>query len=277
MSASDRQSTEQTQVSAPSVWPMAAALGLTLSLAGILTHPLVTVGGLPLAGIAFLAWARQVMPREEKISVPIERAGPADEKVPAPVIPLEIDEARHRARLPLEMHPYRSGLWGGLGGGAAMAAVAIAYGALAKGSVWLPINLLAGVVLPGSPDSGPAALLAFDANALVIGTVVHLIASLFVGLAFAAILPMLPGRPLLWGGIVAPLIWTSLLWASMGILDPLLRASVDWSWFAASQVAFGLAAGAVVSRSSPVSIRQYRPLAERAGVEAGGKPRKVDP
>jgi hypothetical protein len=256
---------------------MAAALGLTLSLAGILTHPLVTLGGLPLAAIAFLAWARQVMPREEKVAIPLEERGPAREVAPVPVAPLETGGARHRARLPLEMHPYRSGLSGGLAGAAAMAAVAIAYGVLAKGSVWLPINLLAGVVLPPSPDSSQAALLAFDANALAIGTVVHLITSLFVGLAFAAMLPMLPGRPLLWGGIVAPLIWTSLLWACMGILNPLLRASVDWSWFAASQVAFGLAAGAVVSRSSRISTRQYRSPAERIGVEATGAPPKVDP
>lgn len=274
MSAPPPPSREETEVPAPSVWPMAAALGLALALAGILTHPLVTVAGLPLAGIAFLAWARQVMPREETISVPIEHV---EAGAPAPVVPLETDEARHRARLPLEMHPYRSGLAGGLAGGAAMAAVAIAYGLFVKGSVWLPINLLAGVVLPPSPGAGQAALLAFDAHALVIGTLVHLLASLFVGLAFASILPMLPGRPLLWGGVVAPLIWTSLLWASMGILNPLLREFIDWSWFAASQIAFGLAAGAVVSRSSRIATWQHRPLAERAGLEAGGRPRRVDP
>jgi hypothetical protein len=38
----------------------------------------------------------------------------------------------------------------------------------------------------------------------------------------------------------------------------------------ASQVALGCVAGWVVSRQAPVSVRQFMPLAMRAGIEATG-------
>jgi hypothetical protein len=49
-----------------------------------------------------------------------------------------------------------------------------------------------------------------------------------------------------------------------------LNARVDWPWFIASQIAFGLAAGFVVARAQPVATMQTWPLAARAGVEATG-------
>jgi hypothetical protein len=64
----------------------------------------------------------------------------------------------------------------------------------------------------------------------------------------------------------------------MGILNPLLREYVDWGWFAASQIAFGLAAGAVISRSARIATRQYLPFVERAGIEgSGAAPRRSEP
>ena len=48
---------------------------------------------------------------------------------------------------------------------------------------------------------------------------------LIAGLLYAVILPMLPGRHMLWGGLVAPLMWTGLLWAVLGIINPTLNAT----------------------------------------------------
>jgi hypothetical protein len=84
---------------------------------------------------------------------------------------------------------------------------------------------------------------------------------------------MLPRRHLLWGGMIAPLLWTGLIWAVLGMVNPVLNARIDWPWFIASQIAFGLAAGFVISRAVPVATMQTWPLAARAGVEATGMDR----
>ena len=75
---------------------------------------------------------------------------------------------------------------------------------------------------------------------------------------------------MLWGGLLAPLLWTGGVWAVLGVINPVMNARVDWSWFVVSQIAFGLAAGYVVSRAQPVATMQTWPLAARAGVEAPG-------
>jgi hypothetical protein len=54
------------------------------------------------------------------------------------------------------------------------------------------------------------------------------------------------------------------------VVNPVLNARIDWPWFIASQIAFGLAAGCFISRAVPVTTMQTWPLAARAGVEATG-------
>jgi hypothetical protein len=56
----------------------------------------------------------------------------------------------------------------------------------------------------------------------------------------------------------------------MGILNPVLESHIDWIWFMASQIAFGVVAGLVVMRQSRVPTRENLPFAMRAGIEAPG-------
>jgi hypothetical protein len=56
----------------------------------------------------------------------------------------------------------------------------------------------------------------------------------------------------------------------MGLLNPLLASHIDWLWFMASQVAFGIVAGVVVLRQTRVTTRENLPFAMRAGIEAPG-------
>ena len=105
---------------------------------------------------------------------------------------------------------------------------------------------------------------------MIIGIVAHGLISVLAGLLYAVILPMLPGRHVFWGGLVAPLLWSGGMWAVLGVINPILNARVDWTWFVVSQIAFGLAAGYVVSRAHPVATMQTWPLAARAGVRASG-------
>ena len=254
---------------APTVWPMVVALGLTLVGAALVTHVVVGIVGLALALIGGVGWWYQVLPEEQVEHVPLvpfaERAKPIV-RVSAAVEHLELGEAGHRVRLPIEVQPLSAGVKGGLVAGVAMAAVALAYGVLLQRSLWYPINVLAAVAMPSMARADVPELRAFNATAVVLGVVAHGIVSILVGLLYATILPMLPRRHALWGGLIAPLLWTGFLWALLALRNPVLAARVDWSWFVVSQIAFGLVAGFVVARATPIATMQTWPLQMRAGV-----------
>src|SRR5262249_45011406 len=94
--------------------------------------------------------------------------------------------------------------------------------------------------------------------------------SIVVGLLYGAMLPMFARRPIVLGGLIAPVLWSGLLYTMLDLLNPLLARHIDWLWFMASQVAFGLVAGLVVIRQSRVTTRENLPFAMRAGIEAPG-------
>jgi len=261
---------ERIDLPAPTTSPMVVAVGITLAFAGLITHAAVSVVGIALALIGAVGWWREVLPEERVEPISLR---PIDLR-PSAVVPStaversSIGEGAHRTRVPVEIQPYSAGIRGGIVGGIAMAVLALAYGLIAQRSLWYPINLLSAVAMPALAHASLAELRAFSLLALVIGTIVHGLTSVLVGLLYAVILPMLPRRHMLWGGVVAPLLWTGLLWAVLGIVDPTLAARVDWPWFVVSQIAFGLSAGFVVARAHPLATMQTWPLAARAGVEA---------
>jgi hypothetical protein len=91
-----------------------------------------------------------------------------------------------------------------------------------------------------------------------------------VGLLYGAMLPMFTRRPIVLGGLIAPVLWSGLLYSIMQLLNPLLASRINWIWFMATQIAFGVVAGMVVVRQQPVSTRENLPFAVRAGIEAPG-------
>jgi hypothetical protein len=267
----DGRDPEIIELPAPTAWPMVVALGLTLALGGLVTHAVVSVVGLVLALIGVVGWWREVLPEPQVERIarpPVERRAPRVVTAPAAVERLRIGVGGHRTRVPVEVQPYSAGIWGGLVGGIAMAVLALGHGLVVQGSVWYPINLLSAVALPGLTHGTLADLRAFHPEAVVIGTIVHGLLSMLAGLLYAVILPMLPSRHMLWGGFIAPLLWTGLIWAVAGIVNPAFGARVDWLWFVITQMAFGLAAGFVVARAHPLATVQTWPLAARAGVVA---------
>jgi hypothetical protein len=151
-----------------------------------------------------------------------------------------------------------------------MAVLACAYGLLSVGSIWYPINLLAAAVYSQSLKIGPAQLNSFHADSFAIALVLHVVVSTLVGLLYGATLPMFARRPILLGGLIAPALWSGLLYSILGILNPLLESHIDWFWFMASQMAFGIIAGIVVLRQSRVPTRENLPFVLRAGIEAPG-------
>ena len=257
----------------PTAAPMVVALGITMLFAGLVTNALVSIVGLPLVLLGGIGWWRGVLPDPQEILSPLQSASeraPAIRPAPERVAHLIAGEDLHRVRVPAEIHPFSAGLAGGAAGGVAMALVALLYGATQAGSLWLPINLLASIVLPSLDSADPAQLASFQATALLTALAIHAALSLMVGAIFAALLPMFPRHPVLVAGITAPLIWSSVAWASIGIVAPALEAHIQWGWFVASQLAFGLTAGWVVSRSERIATLQTWPLAARMGLEATG-------
>jgi hypothetical protein len=154
-------------------------------------------------------------------------------------------------------------------GAVVMALLAICYGLISGNGVWYPINLLAAGVYAPAVGTSSEELRAFHAGALLIATFVHGLTSLLVGTLYGMLLPIFPRRPVLVGGVGAPLVWTALLYPTIGIINPVLAQRIDWGWFFVSQMGFGLAAGFVVSRSLQIKTRQSEPFAERIGLETG--------
>jgi len=262
------------ELPAPTVWPMVVALGVTLGFTGLVTHVAVSVVGVVLALVGGVGWWRNVLPAEREEAVPVSPVQSIPSWMSSPprsVERLAFADDWHRVRVPVEVQPLSAGVRGGLVGACAMAACAAIYGIVVQGSVWYPLNLLAAIAVPRMAEADAATLRAFDGVALAVGIVAHGLTSVLVGVLYAAILPLLPRRHLLWGGLVAPLLWTGLLWATLGVIDPALNARIAWSWFIASQIAFGITAGWVVASATPVATAQTRPLIERAGVEATGR------
>ena len=258
------------EVPAPTAWPFILAFGASLLFAGLVTSMSVSILGAALALAGCVGWFREVFPHEHEETVPVV---PEDIRLTTdrrvveriPVLPDQL-----RAWLPVRTYPISSGVKGGLAGSVAMAVLACAYGVLKAGSISYPINLLAAVVYRESLRLGPAQLYSFHADAFAIAFVLHGLVSIFVGLLYGAMLPMFPRRPIVLGGLIAPVLWSGLLYTILGLLNPLLASHIDWFWFVASQVAFGVVAGLVVVRQESIPTRENVSFVLRAGIEAPG-------
>ncbi len=252
---------------APTPWPIVLAFGITLVFAGLVTSVSVTLLGAILAITGCVGWFCDIFPYEKHMQVPVvEEYLPITTQRPQ-VARLEIAPNLSRAVLPLETYPVSAGVKGGLAGSVAMAVFACLYGILKQGSIWYPINLLAATAYFQSAKLDTAFLKAFHLDGFLFAVVLHLITSLLVGLLYGAMLPMFPHRPILLGGIIAPFMWTGLLYTVLGLINPLLDQRIDWLWFVVSQFAFGIVAGLVVVRQARVRTRQFLPFSMRAGFE----------
>jgi hypothetical protein len=258
------------ELPAPTAWPLVLAIGLTLMIAGFVTTPEVSVLGLVLAVAGSVGWFREVLPheREEKVPVVAEEIVIATRR--RELERIEVAPELKRLRFPIEIYPIKAGVRGGLVGSAAMAAVAMLYGWTHYASIWYPVNLVGAVVYAHALQLSVERLAHFSIILFLVALAIHLTVSLLVGLLYGTLLPMLPRHPILLGGVIAPFLWSGVVHASLGIVNPLLNQRINWIWFLASQIAFGCVAGLVVIRHAPVHVRQIMPLAMRAGIEATG-------
>jgi hypothetical protein len=170
-----------------------------------------------------------------------------------------------------------AGVAGGLVGGLAMALPAVLWAAASGHGFWYPVNLLAGMILPGPGNLEAADLGSFRADWFLAAGAVHAVLSIGFGVLFALVTPRLPPMPgpIAWGGLVLPLLWTGVTYGLMGVVNKVLQERVDWPWFIVSQFVFGVAAAGVVLRSGMVPIppagRGPDRVADFGAGEAGGR------
>lgn len=246
------------EMPAPTVSPFVLALGIVLIFAGPVLSWAMSAVGIVLFVAGLAGWIGQVTSPAGQVFEGIAATPQPIEGVAGRVETLRPGMPGYRARLPEKMHPYSAGLKGGLVGGAVMTVPALIYGLIRYGSIWFPVNLLAGMVLPElvdetlSPDEQIEYLSQFHFGLFIGAVLIHAVISAGLGLMYGVMLPTLPGRPIIWGGIVLPLLWTGFSYGFMGVLNPILHDHVDWLSFIVAQFVFGIAAAIVVTRSEEI-------------------------
>src|SRR5215470_645594 len=255
----ERERPKSVDLPRPTAWPMVMAFGITLLFAGLVTNLAVSAVGAVLMLAGAVGWFREVLPHEREEAVPV-----------APLAEIDAGRGPHRARLPLETHPISAGVKGGLAGSVAMAVLAVLYGVVRQGSVWYPINLLAAGASARLAAMPVEQLRQFHADGFFLACMIHLMASVLVGLIYGVMLPMFPRRPILLGGVIGPVLWTGLLHATLQMVNPTLEAHIDWPWFVVTQIGFGVVAGVVVTRTALVPTMQFESFVVRAGFESPG-------
>jgi len=265
------QPTGTIQLPAPTAWPMVLALGISLMLAGMLTHWAISLLGLIMALPAIVGWFCQVLPQEHHVYVDVHADLVEIKSTRETLLYLPIDE-RHRKLLPLETFSVMSGVKGGIAGGLAMIVPAVLFSYLKYHSVWYAANLLAAGGFVSWAGQSDAFLAQFHLDGLLAAMAIHGLTSVLIGSLYGAMLPMYPKKPILTAGFIAPFLWTGILHSALGIISPILNARINWPWFVVSQVAFGLVAGFVVNLHVKVRTPQFRslPFSVRAGIHVLG-------
>jgi hypothetical protein len=239
-------------------WPFVLALGIALLGVGFVTSPVLLIVGLILFVFGLSGWISQLLPGRGQFHEPREALRPRPIPArPGTVTQLVPGMPGYRFQLPLQVHPISAGVKGGIAGGLVMPIPALAYGLLSGHGIWFPINLLAGIVVPGISGMAEAELERFHLGALILAIFLHATLSVTFGLLFGVIsptLPPLPGAPLIAGGVLMPLLWTGFCYGFMGIINPLLQEHVSWPWFITSQVVYGLVMSFVVIQIHKVPV-----------------------
>jgi hypothetical protein len=258
------------EVPAPTAWPIVLAFGLTLVFAGMVTAASVSILGAVLAVAGAVGWFREVLPVESLEWEPVVQEEIAIETSRESVERIAPGRTLPRAWLPVEIYPISAGIKGGLAGGAAMALLAALYGILSGNGIWYPMTLLVAGSSPSIATETARQMGTFNLHLFLLAVPVHLLMSLMVGLLYGAMLPMIPRRPILLGGLVAPLLWSGLIYGVLAFINPVMNQRIDWRWFVLSQIGFGIVAGLVVAVQERMPTRQGVPLAIRMGIEAPG-------
>ncbi len=255
------------QLPSPTAWPVVLALGVALLLTGMVTSVMVSILGLVLAFLASVGWFRQVLPDEAHQPVEVQ-AEPVQVSTTRRLATRLPEGSTSRKIIPVETFRITTGIRGGIAGGAAMAVPAAIYSWVKYHSIWYAMNLLAAGGFISWIGASDAFLSEFHLRGLLAALVIHGLTSVLVGLLYGAMLPMFPRYPIVTAGFMAPLLLTGILHSAIAVVSPILNDRIDWFWFIASQIAFGLVCGFVVNLQAKVRTPQFQalPFSVRAGI-----------
>ena len=158
-----------------------------------------------------------------------------------------------------------------------MALLATLYGVLSGNGIWYPMDLLVAGLFPGMATETARQIGTFNLHEFLVAVPIHVLVSLLVGLLYGAMLPMVPRRPILLGGFIAPLLWSGLIAGGLEFINPVMNQRIDWLWFVLCQMAFGVVAGLVVVVQERIPTSENVPLRVRMGIEAPGLVIEHDP
>jgi hypothetical protein len=254
---------------APTMWPFLLAMGVVLIFFSFVTSTWVLWLGIVLAVVPAIGWFRQVLPHEVHVDLEVDTTVVELESERLGVGRIEVDET-HRAQLPLQTFTFASGIKGGIAGGIAMVIPAEIYGIIRYHSIWYVVNLLGGAGVGEWQNPTTYQLMHFRLGAFITANIIQGAVTLLVGVLYGAMLPIWPKRPILLGGIIAPVLWTGVLHSALGIVNPFLQQKIDWWSFLAAQVIFGLVAGYTVVKLGHIKRLRQLPLAVRVGLETPG-------
>jgi len=254
----------------PTSWPLVLALGISLVMAGMVTNIAVGILGLLLIIAGSFGWFFQVLPHEAHESVPVTGEEIRSVSTRTLIERRYSESPTPRKILPVETFRITTGIRGGIAGGIAMIVPATLFSILKYHSIWYAMNLLAAGGFVSWAGATDTFLSHFHLQGLLAALLIHGLTSLLVGLLYGAMLPMFPKYPIVTAGLMAPLLFTGILYSALGIVSPILNQRIDWFWFIMSQIAFGLVCGFVVNLQARVRTPQFRalPFAVRAGLHS---------
>jgi hypothetical protein len=242
----------------PTVAPLVLALGIVLLAGGIvLGSAMIAVGG-ALLFFGLGLWIANLLPGRghfhEAFVEPDDRPVPV-RGTAGMVERMASGMPGHHAQLPERVHPVSAGVKGGVVAGIVMPLPAVLYGMMSGHGIWYTVNLLAGMALPGIDKTSVAELEQFRPSFLIVGLFIHAATSIVLGLAYGVLLPTLPHipKPIAWGGLLMPVLWTAVSFIGMLIASPALYRGIDWPSFIFSQFIFGVVAALVVMRARRLS------------------------
>jgi mono/diheme cytochrome c family protein len=256
----------------PTVWPIVLGLGIVLAALGAATSLAFCVVGFVVMICGLVGWGSQLLPGRGHEHEPLTEAATPIIARSGMVEQLTPGVTGYRFQLPQKVHPLSAGVKGGILGGLLMPIPALIWAVSSGHSIWYPVNLLAGLVLPGLTDMPVEELRKnlemFHPWGLLCGIIMHATLSIGFGLVGGVLLPTLPpifGGPLLFGCVILPLLWSWANHSLMGLVNPLLNDYISWPWYVVSQLVYGIATTIVILRSEKISIAPRGP-----GADAGG-------
>jgi hypothetical protein len=227
--------------------PLVLALGITLLAFGWVTNLTFAIVGAAVFAFGLGKWIVDLLPGRGYVVEPLVE-GPR--RVVARIG--AVGELGHgmpgyRLRLPEKVHPISAGIKGGIAGGLVMPIPAFIYCLVSGHGIWLPINLLAGMVLPGVQYLSVEQLEELDPTLLTVALVIHVAISLMLGTLYGVLMPTLPAipRPLAWAALLMPLLWTALSFVATSAIDPTVQNLIDWPYFVMSQFVYGVVLASV--------------------------------